>query len=342
MPTRKKQQRQKAQQQPQKAQPLDTDPPLFSVNLAGAMAFSSQTKYQNGNFNSEYTAGGDTFPIQRLNMTDKVLNQSDKSLNRKLWEAFPADKRLDDIRKMGQEAMMQQVMASMRGNANIPELVPTHDRDQRAQLFIIIYGVCALIEGEQGSLLADIMKEIAVRKKENRVDPVATTVADVEAKKDEANDLYRSIDLAPNKDRRAVDTLIAYIRALLALAPWFASPLVFSGKQAFELGVAQLQSTLCSNIAITCQRLGTADPRFYRKAMQFASLVVEMRYVKHATLMKAIRVLNASRNELCQINLESPGPMPGLVESLMSKMEAKSVDGWAHENCRTVKHEGCM
>lgn len=186
------------------------------------------------------------------------------------------------------------------------------------------------------------MQDIAVRKAKNRVDPIATVVAGVEAKKDEANDLFRSISLAPNKERRAVDALTAYIRALLALAPWYASPLVFSGKQAFDLGIAQLQSALLLNIAIACQYLGDADPRFYRKAMQFASLIIEMRYVKHRTLMKAIQILNSNRNDLCRITGESPGAMPRIVQETLEKMEAKATDGWAHENCRTEKHEGCM
>jgi hypothetical protein len=335
MPTRKKQQEMKGQK-------LDTEPPMFSSNIAGIMALSPQTKYESGNFNSEFTTGGDTFPIERLNITDKVLDQSDKSLNRKLWESFPVNKHLDDIKKMGQEAMVQTAMAMHMGNANIAELLPVHARDQRAQLFIIIYGVCSFIEGEQGSLLASVMQDIAVRKAKNRIDPIATVVAEVEAKKDEANDLFRSINLAPNKDRRTVDALIAYIRALLALAPWYASPLVFSGKQAFDFGIAQLQSALLLNIAIACQYLGDADPRFYRKAMQFASLIIEMRYVKHKTLMKAIQILNSNRNELCRIVGESPGAMPRIVQETLTKMEAKAADGWAHENCRTAKHEGCM
>lgn len=74
MPTRKKQQELTGQK-------LDTEPPLFSTNIAGVMAFafSPQTKYQTGNFNSEFTPGGDTFPIERLNITDEVLDQSKES-----------------------------------------------------------------------------------------------------------------------------------------------------------------------------------------------------------------------------------------------------------------------
>ncbi len=39
---------------------------------------------------------------------------------------------------------------------------------------------------------------------------------------------------------KTADALFQYLRTLFELLPWHASPLVFSGEQAFELGIAQL------------------------------------------------------------------------------------------------------
>ncbi len=43
------------------------------------------------------------------------------------------------------------------------------------------------------------------------------------------------------------------------------------------------------NIAVACNYLGRFNPQFFRKGMQFAGLVIEMRYAKADTLMKAMR-----------------------------------------------------
>lgn len=43
-----------------------------------------------------------------------------------------------------------------------------------------------------------------------------------------------------DSDGKASDALLLYLDALFQLLPWHASPMVFSGTQAYELGVAQL------------------------------------------------------------------------------------------------------
>lgn len=314
---------------------------LFST-MPGILALSAQTKYENGAFNSEFTAGGDTLALPRLAVTDKVMDQSDKSLNRKLWELYPVDKKLDEIKKLGQTAMMAQVMGGMSGDKSVAELLPLHDEDQRMQLFIIIYGVCTVLEAKPGSISADLFGGPSKRKRGNVVEPLATLIARVQAQKEEANIILRSAENNKHPFQGQTEALLAYLRALLELTPWLASPLVFTSKQAFETGIAPLQAALLLNTAIACQYLGANVPALYRKAMQFASLVIEMRYVKHATLMKAIRILNSSRISLCNETMESPGDMPRIVKGVLERMERKSKDGWAHANCLTEEHEGCM
>lgn len=318
--------------------------PGGGFQLTNTLAYSPHTVYENGDFASPCTSGADDVPIlQKLNVTDKVLDQTDKSLNKRLWALYPVDKPLDEIKARGRDAHFKLMGMPLATRDDVIKAVPVHDRDQRHQVYILVHSVCTIIEDEAlRSVLAPLLDKTADPKFYNHVEPVRPAVARLSAQKDRANTLLRE-----GQQRGSVCTqfeaLVLYMQTLLELAPWHPSPLLFTGQQAHALGVAQLYGALLSNLAIACAQLGKADPRFLRKAMQFASLVIEMRYAKHATLMTAIKTLNNARSELCtDVVFQSAGDMPRLVHQTLDRMAKKAHDGWAHEKCRTAKHEGCM
>lgn len=302
--------------------------------MTNMLAYSPRTVYENGDFASACTSGGDTLPIlQKLNVTDKVLDQTDKSLNKRLWALYPVDKPLDAIKAVGRDAHIKLLVI---------KALPVHDRDQRHQLYILVHSVCQIIEDEaQRSVLRPLLDRTADPKFYNQVEPVRSAIARLNVQKERANALLR--EGQRSSLHKQFEALVLYLQTLLELAPWHPSPLLFTGQQAHELGVAQLYGSLLVNLALACNQLGKADPRFYRKSMQFASLVIEMRYARHTTLMTAIKTLNNARTELCRdVVYQDPGQMPAHVHRTLEKMAKKAHDGWAHEKCLTAKHEGCM
>lgn len=314
-----------------------------AFEISNTLVYSPNTIYENGDFASPCTSGGDTMPIlQKLNVTDKVLDQTDKSLNKRLWALYPVDKPLAEIKAVFREAHFKLADWPLAARDDIIKAVPVHDRDQRHQLYILIHAVCQIIEDEAlRRVLAPLLDRSSDPKFYNHVEPVRDAVPRLNAQKDRANALLRAGQRG-SLDKQ-FEALVLYLQTVLELAPWHPSPLLFTGKQAHELGVAQLYGSLLSNIALACCLLGKADPRFYRKSMQFASLVIEMRYARHKTLMTAIKTLNNARTELCRETMfMDPGDMPGLVQKALEKMSTKAHDGWAHEKCLTAKHEGCM
>lgn len=129
---------------------------------------------------------------------------------------------------------------------------------------------------------------------------------------------------------------------LMSLAPLHASPVLFTGAQASELGLAQEQGELLARLAKGCVSLGELDPRFYRCAVQFALLAMNMRYIHHPHLIIAVE---AYRDVYPAVHPHPTGahvPVPPHLDKALDRLRRKNVTGWAHEHCLTEAHEGCM
>lgn len=150
--------------------------------------------------------------------------------------------------------------------------------------------------------------------------------------------------------------LRGYMRLLLLIAPWHPYPDVLTAEQAFASGAAQLHGALLYNCGLLCRHIGVRECRFSLRALQFATLLIETRFVSHGLLIKAISLYRDAHLAITAddhawhlgirfLGVRSP-PKPHLDNmcKLIQSMEKKAVrpDAWAHEHCLTSAHEGCM
>lgn len=194
--------------------------------------------------------------------------------------------------------------------------------------------------------------QILESKKHHVVRPIADMVGELEA-----SNLQMTLGmlLSPYPDNFRLTALGLSLRAtmrfLLQMAPWHPYPDVLTAEQAFSSGAAQLHCSLLHECASICLRLGQHDCRFFLRALQFATLLIETRFITHRFLIKAIGLYRDAHYDICarghasHLGIRRP-PKPHLdnIRKLIQRMEKKAVnpDAWAHEHCLTAGHEGCM
>ncbi|EKC99977.1 hypothetical protein A1Q2_05741 [Trichosporon asahii var. asahii CBS 8904] len=310
-----------------------------------------------GRLFSVFTTGGDSLPIQRLNVTDKVMDQSDKSLNKRLWGRYPFELSNHwDIVLQLTTLRGRLERASTSTPEDLARAMLLRDLEERYQLYVIVYDTALLIETTlpiKGRFMAfnrfdamrtDIMVDPAdiandpvslLQPLENHYDKRENGVEDWEEEwgKEWGDRLWAA---------EATAHLI-WMARLMGLAPFHASPCLFTGAKASELGLAQEQGKLLTRLAQGCLRLGEGNGRFYHCAKQFALLAIGMRYIHHPHLITAVEAYRDACQGMHPHPTGARVPIPHLdktLERLRSK--SKTVTGWAHEHCLTEAHEGCM
>lgn len=329
--------------------------------------------YEVATFGSPYTAGGDIDLPGRLPVDGRVLDQSDKSLNKRLWTLYPANAGRDAVAAQGQ-ALHACVSDPIHPERLAPDVLSArlgwHAADQRMQLLFLAnvtlkelerFGVrdCPAETRRESRHFAEldacVAAELVEDKRHHAVSPVAEAVAALAAGKAElagAKDL-NSQPGVPDTVRLLLlgATLRGYMRCLLQLAPWHPYPDVLTAEQAFASGAAEVHAALLYNCALLCFRIGTHDCRIWLRALQFATLLVETRFISHRLLIKAVALYRdvhyamTQRDHTSHLGLRRP-PKPHLddIRRLIQRMENKAVDpeAWAHRHCLTAAHEGCM
>lgn len=302
-----------------------------------------------GRLFSVFTTGGDSLPIQRLNVTDKVMDQSDKSLNKRLWGRYPFEliNHWDIVLQLTtlRERLERATTSTPDGLARAMTL---RDLEERYQLYAVVYDTALLIEevlSIQGRYIAfyrfDHMKtELIVDPADSVKNPV-WQLQSLDYEYDKYN--YEGRDIGQREWECEAGTLTVWMGRLMCLAPLHASPCLFSEAKASELGIAQEQGRLLTRLAQGCLRLAEGNPRFHHCAMQFALLALNMRYIHHPHLITAVEAYRDAHQALNPHPTGALVPIPHLdktLERLRSK--SKTVTGWAHEHCLTEAHEGCM
>ena len=353
------------------ALPLRTNP-NNATQLAHAQCSSPlyppMTWYEGGTYSSPCTAGGDLDLPDRLPVNEAVLNQTDKSLNKQLWALYPVE--------LSSEAAMEQGAALHLSALESfdPACVPLDElsrrlgwqaADQRLQMMILdnitledleavgVYN-CGPKSRRHSNFVNQLKKGVslllAMPKKLHHVVSVEEALAKVNSMMDDRHQSEAAKTLQPpliwGLELRAV------LSDLLELAPWHPFPDVMTAEQAFVTGLAQMYTGLLYECALLSYRLGHYHCRLWLRSIQFSALLIETRYITHRQLIMAVKL-----HHVAHVAITSGGhdghlpdidraPRPDLVATrdLIKRMEAKATkpDAWAHENCLTAAHEGCM
>lgn len=134
------------------------------------------------------------------------------------------------------------------------------------------------VDGE----LLSFWSVIRDRKHANLAEPVLDLVERLTRRKDSTNQVsFQSAHYAA--------AMIDYCLILCDLYPWTATPLLFTSKDAFELGVAQLEASLWSNMSVTALHLAksTGDNGWLHVAQGTAAAVYNMRFATSKLLARA-------------------------------------------------------
>lgn len=294
---------------------------------------------------SIFTTGGDSLPIKRLKLTDKVIDQTDRSLNKVLWARYPFDiyTPSSEYKRMLDNASASLGRAGTSTPSELARAMVLRDIEERCQLYLVAHDTACLIEEAMkidGRKIA--FRAYGLLKFNNVAFPAdLSKVPDLSELQiiDQGVDQYEKLGL--HVLGIEIGQQLMRLQRLMRLAPLHASPVLFTGAQASHLGLAQEQGELLTRLAKGCLGLGYLDAGFHRCAMQFALLAMNMRYIHHPHLIAAVE---AYRNAYQAVHPHPTGalvPLPHL-DTALDRLRRKNVAGWAHEYCLTDAHEGCM
>lgn len=120
----------------------------------------------------------------------------------------------------------------------VASYLPTHDREQRNSLLILVHAALAYLrhlcgEGAAAAEADEALEAARRRKADNEAEPVHGLVRRLRCRMEAA-------DMQLLSAGRHNDALGAYLGLLLDMLPWHASPIALGPDQAEETGVAQL------------------------------------------------------------------------------------------------------
>ncbi|RSH79956.1 uncharacterized protein EHS24_009627 [Apiotrichum porosum] len=242
-----------------------------------------------------YTAGGDTLPSDRVGpLGADHYAQRDTSLNHAVWSLFPVN---DEFSVKNIDRLGEHITPPHKDGGYGPtfarnlltQTVSIHERGRIiANLHTLNLIFSGLVSGSHyfpptvdGELLS-FWSVIRDRKHANLAEPVLDLVERLTRRKDSTNQVsFQSAHYAA--------AMIDYCLILCDLYPWTATPLLFTSKDAFELGVAQLEASLWSNMSVTALHLAksTGDNGWLHIAQGTAAAVYNMRFATSKLLARA-------------------------------------------------------
>ncbi|KAL1407012.1 hypothetical protein Q8F55_006425 [Vanrija albida] len=288
-----------------------------------------------------FTAGGEAVPIARVAPLGAAhYEQRDASLNGAVWALFPVDSGVDELRELRERAEAECARRWIPGGERYSRTslilaAPHHERGRiAANLGTLRHAYASLIAGGHyvPETLHDLktagMGLLAERKARGAAEPLSALVTRLTRDMDEATNKHYAVG---NWAR----ALLAYCRTMYDLYPWANTPLLFGAVDAFELGVAQLEGELWTNMAQTALQLAqvTRAARWYGIARDCAAAVLQSRFTSAQLLSTAY---------LSEVEGE-----PGAEHVAMAHAHAAAQliingggDTWAHSAC-LAGHEAC-
>ncbi|KAL1407267.1 hypothetical protein Q8F55_006685 [Vanrija albida] len=303
-----------------------------------------------------YTAGGDTIKDIRVgSFEQRHYQQDDKSLNAALWSIYPVDEHLihlDSDIDTGTKVIRQPSMRLVEQPWEAAKLLPPYgvaDLDAGIVEFEHVRVAKNLLTVNRAFLAATTgfmhftssLKSIgpvsgllAQRRKGSKTQALPELLASLNAKKDVANKLFAT--------KKYLQAMKDYVKIIVELYPWSASPLIFTSADAFSTGIAQLESSVWSNMAAAALNLAVKDKNWYMVAMDAAWAVISMRFVTSKILAKGYdRAAKAITG--WGVAPKTSDDVKELI-ALSKKMEAVGAQQgnnvWAHKVCVT-EHKGC-
>ncbi|WOO85112.1 uncharacterized protein LOC62_06G008609 [Vanrija pseudolonga] len=304
-----------------------------------------------------YTAGGDSIKNIRVgSFEQRHYEQDDKSLNTALWDMYPVDAPLvdldpelsmtTDVRQPKYHLLDQPWEAGKLlppyALADIDASIVDFEKMRVAKnLLSVNRAFLATTTGfthYHSSLkgVGPVSARLAQNKKGAKTKALPELIAALGAKKDAANKLFIAKKYLPGMKE--------YVKILIELYPWSATPLIFTSADAFSTGIAQLESSVWSNMAGTALNLAKKDKNWYIVAMDASWAVITMRYVASKLLCKGYD------REWWSGAITGWGVVPKSTTDAMELAElAKKVEAvgakhgnntWAHKMC-VDEHKGC-
>ncbi|WOO84763.1 uncharacterized protein LOC62_06G008275 [Vanrija pseudolonga] len=310
-----------------------------------------------------FTAGGEAVPIARVApLALAHYEQRDESLNAAVWSLFPVDAGVDELGELRDQAEAECARRWTRrpdGKYDRTSLIlaaPHHERGRiAANLGTLRHAYGSLIAGGHyvPETLHDLktagMGLLAERKARGAAEAVGELVERLNTEMDEATNKHYAVG---NWAR----ALLAYCRTLYDLYPWTSTPLIFRAAEAFELGVAQLEGELWTNMAQTALQLGkvTRSARWYGVARDCATAVIQAMFTSAQLLSTAYLLSSDAIIGLAALERDADGAngangasAVALDDLAMQQAAAASEliingggDTWAHGACYS-SHGAC-